>query len=314
MQVQSEVQERYMGALGRLSARLEEDYYVLAAVLYGSLARGEAWERSDIDMMIILRDGQERANREVWLVEDDINISASVVTRGEFKRMLEGTLQGSMLHSIRSQSRLLFCKDDSITQWLSESSQVGARDQAYSLLIAAASLPWQLDKAHKWYQVKQDMNYCFVWVMMAVNSLARLEVILNGQAPGREALDQALKLNPAFFGSVYIDLIHGPKNEQTLGSALEQIEDYLRARVDLLFSPILDFLAQAGGPVPLSEMSQYFAKKLKGYELGGLYEWLAREGIIHKLSSPFQLTRKSQVPLEEPAYYYDTPDISDWEN
>jgi predicted nucleotidyltransferase len=65
MQVQAEVQERYMAALERLAARLEEDYYVLAAVVYGSVARGEAWERSDIDMMIILRDGQERAVRDL---------------------------------------------------------------------------------------------------------------------------------------------------------------------------------------------------------------------------------------------------------
>lgn len=314
MQVQVEIQERYLAALQRLAGRLEEDYYVLAAVLYGSLARGEAWERSDIDMMIILRDGQERANRDLWLVEDDINVSATVVTRGEFRRMLEGTLQGSMLHSIRSQSKLVFSKDESITSWLTESSKVGARDQEFSLLRATAELPWQLDKAHKWYEVKRDMNYCFMWVMMAIHSLARVEVILNGEAPGREALDQALKMNPAFFRANYIDLVNGPKDEATLGKALDEIEGYLLARASVLFKPILEYLALQGGPVTVSELSNHFTKKLQGGYLGGVYEWLARAGIIQKLSAPVQLTRKSQVPLEEPAYYYDTANIEDWEN
>ena len=50
MRIQAQVQERYQAALGQLVSRLEEDYYVLAAVLYGSLARGEPWERSDIDL------------------------------------------------------------------------------------------------------------------------------------------------------------------------------------------------------------------------------------------------------------------------
>lgn len=60
MQSQIEVQGRYQAALDALVARLKQDRYVLAAVLYGSLARGEAWERSDIDLTIILRD-EERA-------------------------------------------------------------------------------------------------------------------------------------------------------------------------------------------------------------------------------------------------------------
>jgi len=32
-------------------AKLEGDPYVLAGVLYGSLARGEPWEKSDIDFI-----------------------------------------------------------------------------------------------------------------------------------------------------------------------------------------------------------------------------------------------------------------------
>ena len=69
------VQDRYKSALKAFTTRLEKDYYFIAAVLYGSLARGEAWERSDIDLFIILRNGAERGARShVWLVEDGINI------------------------------------------------------------------------------------------------------------------------------------------------------------------------------------------------------------------------------------------------
>ena len=47
--------------------------------------------------------------------------------------------------------------------------------------------------------------------------------------------------------------------------------------------------------------------------LGGVFEWLARKGVIQKLSSPVHLTRKSQVTLDEPAYYYDAVNLADWE-
>jgi predicted nucleotidyltransferase len=309
MQVRQEVQERYHAALAKVTARLEEDYYVLAAVLYGSLARGEAWEKSDIDLMIILRDGQERANREWWLVEDDINIFAFAVTRNEFKRSLDKDLQGSFMHSIRAQFKILFSKDETIEQWLTESSRIGEHDRAFQLLESVANVPGCLDKAQKWFLVKQDLNYAFLWILFAVHHLARIEVVLNGEAPGREVLDQALKMNPGFFQRVYIDLINGPKTHETIQAALDQIDSYLEERAGIIFKPILDYLAGAQGPCTASDLNAYFKKKVPGAELYGAFEWLARRSIIHKLSSPVRLTRKSTISLEEPAYYYEKDEL-----
>jgi hypothetical protein len=305
--------ERYQAALDRVVEKLEADYYVLAAVLYGSLARGDAWERSDIDLMIVLRDGLEREVRNLWIVEDDINIAGWAVTRNRFKRALEGELQGSMLHSIRSQFKILFTKDESITAWLQESARIESHDQAFAALRAVAAVTYPLEKAEKWLKKKLDLHYSFMWTLFAVNSLARVETVLGGEAPGREALDQAMKLNPAFFRSVYTDLIDGPKNEAILKAAIERIDGYLLERVDRLFQPVLDYLAEAQGPVTASDLNLHFRKKVKGEMLEGCYEWLARKGIVHKLSSPVHLTRKSQVTLEEAAYYYEADDGAEWE-
>ena len=307
------VKARFQAALDRLTARLEEDYYVLAAVLYGSVARGEPWERSDIDLMVILRDGQERETRYLWLVEDDLNVSAEITTRGQFKRDLESELQGSMMHSIRSQFKLLFSKEDSITAWLTEPAQIGKHDQQLQLLRTSAEVFWTLDKAEKWFYVKHDLNYSLMWILFTVNTLAKVEVLLNGEAPGREALDQALRFNPIFFTAAYIDLINGPKTEESLGSALGMINAYLEERTQPLFGLVLEYLAQANGLCTAAEMNAFFKKKAHTEYLGGVYEWLARKGIIQKLTSSVHLTRKSQVTLDEPAYYYDHVDLADWE-
>jgi uncharacterized protein len=313
MQGSIQVNERYQAALERVAARLEEDYYVLAAVLYGSVARGEAWERSDIDLVVILRDGQERENRMQAFTEDDISVSAHIVTRNHFKRELEGSLQGSFNHSIRSQFKILFSKDESIDGWLKESSHVDSHDQAMQLLISVSPVPYYLDKAEKWYTAKHDLDYCFLWLLFAVSTLAKVEVVLNNEAPGREALDQALKLNPDFFRANYTDLIHGPKTAEAIGAALRQVDGYLEQHADRLFTPVLDYLSEAEGPVTISDLDAHFKKKAPDTMLFAIYDWLARKGIIHRLSSPVRLTRKSTVTLEEPAYYFEKDDATDWE-
>jgi predicted nucleotidyltransferase len=50
------VQQRYEGALEAFVARVRQDGHILAAVLFGSLAYDEVWERSDIDLWLIARD------------------------------------------------------------------------------------------------------------------------------------------------------------------------------------------------------------------------------------------------------------------
>ena len=89
------------------------------------------------------------------------------------------------------------------------------------------------------------------------------------------------------------------------------IETYLEERVDLIFQPLLDYLAEAEGPRTASELDTHFRKKVQHTNLGGVYEWLAQKGIIPKVSSPVRLTRKSKGTVDEPAYYYDG-EGSDW--
>lgn len=313
METQEATIRRYQIALDALAARLQQDYYVLAAVLYGSLARGEPWEKSDIDLMIVLRDDpQNRAPQHVWLNADGINVSAEVFTRNTFKRALEGALQGSVLHSIHSQFRLLFTKDESISEWMNESARIGERDRPFQLLRTTADVLYPLEKATKWLVAKRDLHYSFLWIMHTVNALARVEVVLGGEAPGREALDQAIKLNPTFFQTVYLDLIDGPKTEPIIASALKQIDDYLVERADVLFAPVLAYLAAEDSPRTATDLNTHLAKKVQAHDLGFAYDWLVDHGLIERLASPLHLTRKSQVTVEEPAYYYDRGP-GDWE-
>ena len=103
----------YNEALESLVNKLKQDRYVLAAILYGSLSHDQVWEKSDIDLMIVGRE-EKKAGKEFCLVENGVNIHATLVPRGKLKAMMERDLQGGMIHSSFSKSTLLFSHDETI--------------------------------------------------------------------------------------------------------------------------------------------------------------------------------------------------------
>ena len=94
--------------------------------------------------------------------------------------------------------------------------------------------------------------------------------------------------------------------------ALDLIDAYLTERTEIIFKPILDYLLEAQEPRTASDLDAHFQKQLQGTPIYGFaYEWLVEKGLVDKLSMPLHLTKKSQVTVDEAAYFYDE-DEPDW--
>src|SRR6266700_396655 len=285
------VRRRYEDALESFVTRVKQDRYIVAAILFGSLAYDEVWEKSDIDMVLIVRD-DKAANRLYALVENGINIHADMVTRNQFKARVEGNLQGAWTHSVMARSTLLFSTDDTLQAYYENVRHVGSRDREMQMLRATASVIPLLTKAEKWLVVKNDPTYSFLYVMLLVYQLSEVEVLWHANVPGREVIQQALVYNPDFFTPLYTDLAHRPKDAETMRWAIQQVHNYIEERQNVLFKPILSYLSEAGGVRSSSEIEEYLRKR-QGGGLSLACEWLADKGIIQKVATPLRLTEKS---------------------
>lgn len=298
------IQQLYQQALDSLIEKVRQDPCILAAILLGSLSYDVVWEKSDIDLLLVSQEGKQKTGG-FSLVENGINIHAFVNPRSEFRRLMEGSIQSSFMHSLLNHGRLLFSRDETIVHLFERRDHLGARDREVQLLRATASVLPGITKAEKWFHVKRDLNYSFLWIMKTIDGLASIEVLLKGEVTGREVIQQALRHNPVFFNVVYSDLINGPKTEETILACLQQIHGYLRDRIPLLFGPLLTYLAEAGGVRSATELNHYFSNQMNLQGVDSVCEWLADQDIIQKLSSPVRLTEKSRVDVEEAAYYYE---------
>ncbi len=298
-------------AVESISDTLEQDMYILAAILTNNLAEDNVWEKTAVHITLILRDGTKFKQKQYQLIEEGVPIQVRLHTRSAYKKMLDSTLQGSTLHSILAESRVLFSKDSllavdgdaNFTIGDPSCLQVGERDKHSQLLNAAAFATTVLAKAEKWFHLKRDFDYTFLYLTYMVRQLACIEVLMHGETPRRKVIYQALDHNPDFFNAVFTDLLDQPKDEAMLREALEQVDTYLEDNLQTLFKPLLDFLEESGEERTITDIYTHFGSRGLAFELA--CEWLAQKGVIEQFSAPIRLTKDSRTSVEETAYYYD---------
>jgi hypothetical protein len=305
------VPQAFAAALDRLVGQARKDTSVLAAILCGSLAHDTVWARSDIDLVFVTVDDRKVTAGDIPLYADGVNVHAMLVPRADFRRIVEGSLHGSFLHSFLAKGRLLYTHDPTIADLFARLETRGRRDTAIlTLQVATGALP-AMYKARKWLVTRGDVAYTAYWTLFAANFVARLEVIGAGLLPDREVIPQALTLNPPLLGTIYTELLRGGTRRETVESALTTIEAYIAARAEQVFAPVLDYLREHGDVRSSRDVEDHF-KKTYGVEgVTTACEYLADLGLVDKASTPVQLTRRSTVTLEELAFAASEPADAD---
>src|SRR5580704_5375473 len=227
--VREPVEAKFTEALEALVALVKEDHSVLAAILCGSLSHDKVWAKSDIDLVLVTIDDRslEKESDGISLYADDVNVHAFMMPRAQFRKTVEGSVHNSFMHSLLAKGRLLYTHDQTIAALCARLHEIGERDTQVQLLAAATHALPPIDKAHKWFVTRGDLDYTALWILYAATPLARIEVLGARQLTDREVIPQAMKLNPPFFRTIYVDLLNSKKTRKNVETALNAVDHYL---------------------------------------------------------------------------------------
>jgi hypothetical protein len=298
------VSRHFSAALDALVDQIKGDRSVLAAILCGSLSHDTVWAKSDIDLVLVTIDDRKVEAAHQSLLAEDVNVHAILIPRTAFRQAVEGSRHHSFMHSFLAKGRLLYTHDESIAALLGRLQALGARDAAIQLLDAGASALPSIYKAHKWFLTRGDLDYTALWILYSATPLAKVEVIGAGLLADREVLPQALALNGAFFRTVYTGLLNSRKTRERVEAALAAVDAYVASRAPTLFAPVIDHLRDAGEARSCQEIEDHFRKThgIEGVTI--VCEYLADQGLIGRASAPVHLTRRSNVEVQELAFFY----------
>jgi len=298
------VQQEFTQALDALVAQIKQDRSILAALLCGSLSHDKVWTKSDIDLVLITIDDRKLDASDMALYADGVNVHALLMPRTEFRKTVEGSVHNSFIHSFLAKGRLLYTHDPTITDLCARLQKIGDRDTQLQLLRAAAHVLPAMYKARKWLVTRGDLEYTALWILYAATPLAQVEVIAARQLVDREVIPQAMKLNPQLFKTVYVDLLNTKKTQKNVHAALERIESYMAEHAPALFKMVIDHLREVGEARSCIEIEDHFQRN---FDAGGVTlscEYLADQGLIGKASTTTRLTRRSNVDVQQLAFFY----------
>lgn len=296
---------QFSAALDKLIERIKLDRSVLAAILCGSLSHDAVWAKSDIDLVLVTIDDNKKANENgLNLWADGVNVHALMMTRADFRKTVESAVHNSFFHSFLAKGRLLYTHDDTITRLCESLHEFGARDNRIALLGAACWALAPIYKAHKFLLTRGDLDYTALWILHAAAPLAKIEILSAGRLADREVLPQALQLNPAFFKTVYTDLLNAKKTRPAIEAAVAAVDRYIADRIPALFGPLLEHLAEVGEARSVTEIEDHFKRNFGLTGVGAACEYLADQGVLTKVPLPVRLTKRSNVDVEELAFFY----------
>jgi predicted nucleotidyltransferase len=298
------VRARFTHALEDLIAQVKQDRSILAAILCGSLAHDSVWAKSDLDLALVTIDDKRIDRSHVALYAGGINVHAFLMPRADFRKTVEGSIRNSFFHSLLAKGRLLYTHDETIADLCARLNEIGEHDNQVQILTAATHALPSMDKARKWFVTRGDLDYTALWILYAATPLAKIEVLGAGLLVDREVLPQALKLNPAFFGTIYTNLLNTKKTRKHVEAALETAETFMARRAPEVFALVIDHLREVGEARSSTEIEAHFKRNFNIEGLTSACEYLSDLGLISKASIPVQLTRRSNISMEELAFAY----------
>ncbi len=303
--------DRFQESLDSFLKQIDSDDKILAAILVGSLNIETIWKRESIHLWLIESDGvtkrlrydgnDERIFRS--FVDEGINIHCELIPRSRFKLMVEGSSRTAFSCNFFAKREIVFCRDTSIKNWFEQANQLATKDQEREKLAVTTWAIWGIRELANRLEYQKDHYLAKEQLVCVAHSVAALEIVKAGEVHEGESIFRGLELNPVLLNKIYVDAIAKKPTKKFLGECLALVNDFLLQNASENLKPLLHFLKKEQRTVPFSELCDHFAfSQLYPWHLESACEWLEVNGLLEKVSSPFKMTKKSRVNVEEPAY------------
>ena len=294
------LRNRFIEAVGAFIDKVRPDPSILAVVVGGSLAYDVVWEKSDVDMTVVVRD-QQLKTTSYSVLEDGITLNVYLATRSEFKRSLERNTGGSFGQAYYAKGQMVYTTDESLRDFFEEVKAIGEDDKALSMMFLATMLVSTRDKCRKWLTACGDVRYAQYYFLESAELVANMELCMRGEPASRASVRKVLAGSPELLRPFYQDPLSHPYDAGEMAAALDTLDAYLDGYLPVISKPVITFLAD-GELKTGTLIARHF--HLEFHFIVNIFEWLVEKGVIEKATQTIRVTPKGRQVFEEVGYLY----------
>lgn len=293
-----EMNEKFENALKTFVQKVSPDPNILGVIVNGSLSNDVVWEKSDMDVIVIVRE-IKLSTYSFCIDEDGIVINVDLMKMFDFKRMLEKMWGGEFLHSFFSKSRIAYTTDESLHDFLNDVQKIGADDRALAFFNAACHLIGTIEKIEKWLTVKDDPLYAQHWILKAADIYANMILTLNNLPGSRESVLKVMDIAPEKMKIVYEEPLSRRLSREEVQNVIDLYRDFLIDNLDLLKQPVTEYMADGGVRTITTLVKQF---RMDSHGIYHVFDFLAEQDVVVRVSETTRITPKSRKAVEEIAF------------
>jgi predicted nucleotidyltransferase len=299
-QTNSTLRARFEAALESFVSKIKNDSNIRAVILCGSLANDTVWEKSDMDVKVLVRD-IKLGTRHFCIEEDGLILNVDLTTEFDFKRGMERSMGGGFMYSFYAQARVVYAKDDSIHTFMEDNKKVGADDRALSFFHSATYLIGDMEKTEKWLVVKKDPLYAQLWCLKTAEIYANMRLVLDNQPPSREALLKLKAYDAETVHYIYEKPLSGRMTIEEVWDMLRFYKNFLVSHVDFLKEPVIAYMTD-GEVRTVTALVKHFG--MDSHSIYHIFDFLEEMGVVARVTEYTRITPKSRDTVEEVAFVY----------
>lgn len=285
------VTARFQAALDSFIEKVRQDVNILAVIVMGSMAYDQVWEKSDMDITVLVRE-QKLETYEYCVDEDGIIINVHTTLKHNFCRMLER----SKFNTMYARAVIAYTVDESLHEFLTEMQTMGERDIQLCFFSMACDLIGCMEKIEKWLKVKRDVRYAQYTLLKTADMLAYMELVRRGIKANRESVVTLLALDYDFIAPFYVRPMEAPMTEAEVYAALDALRGYLYEHGEYIAQPAREFM-EDGDMKTVTMLVRHFG--IGSHGIYHVFDFLTELGLVIKVTNPIRITPRGKQVVDE---------------
>lgn len=229
---------QYQDVFNNLVDELKNKDEILGVMVFGSIVTGDLWDESDIDLFVISNEDM-KGIRNIYIEEDDISVHVKLMNKNTFVELVEKNLKGGYIHRIFTSCKLVFSKDNDITNLYDMGRCYPDIDRERWNMVYLSNSLKNIGVCKK-YLANDGAYTAYISVVKSIEEFSKLYINLSGYMISKDAITMAANLNDDF--KEHVDNLFF--NREEISESMEKIIEFMEENINMNLRKITSILLE----------------------------------------------------------------------